>query len=104
MVSFLVGFLTVLLVLVSLFSILVILIQRPSDSSGFGSSLGGSAVESAFGGEATTVLTRLTVRILVFFFLLSFGLALVHIHWKASARSQDRLPVLPDSVATESVQ
>lgn len=101
MFAFLVGLLSVLLVLVSLFAILVILIQRPSDSSGFGSSLGGSAVESAFGGEASTVLTRLTVRVLTIFLTLSFLLALVHIHWRASDANRGNLPTLPQAIGDD---
>ena len=45
------GILTVVLILVSLFLILVVLAQRAKSDGGMGSALGGGMAESAFGGE-----------------------------------------------------
>lgn len=93
--SFLISVLSVGLVIVSLFALLIILMQRPSDSSGFGSTLGGSAVESAFGGEAGAVLTRATVRLIALFFLFSLLLSLCYIHFQGGKKAP---AVLPDSL------
>lgn len=79
MSTFLLVLLSIALVLISLFGILVVLMQRPSESSGFGSSLGASAMDSAFGGEASSVLVRATVKCIVLFFIVSMALSLVYI-------------------------
>jgi preprotein translocase subunit SecG len=68
--------------LLCLWLILLILMQRPSANAGLGASLGGGVAESAFGGEASKVLTRWTVYGIVIFFLGTFGLSLGHISHK----------------------
>jgi protein translocase SecG subunit len=68
--------LTSLLLLTGFCVIIFILMQRPSDGGGFGNSIGGSALESAFGGDAGNVLMRATVRLVALFFLLSLLLSL----------------------------
>ena len=79
MASFFIGILTLALLLVSLFLILVILIQRPSANSGLGTAMGGGLAESTFGARTTEVLTRFTVYALALFFGLSFVLYLTYI-------------------------
>lgn len=76
MISFLIGFFSVILILVSIFITLIVLMQRPSANAGMGSSLGAGIAESAFGGESSNVLTRYTIYAIVGFFILSFGLYL----------------------------
>lgn len=79
MISFLLGLSTLFLVVLCLFIILVILMQRPSANAGMGASLGGGAAEAAFGAESTTILNRWTIYMVVAFFVLSFGLYLINI-------------------------
>ena len=74
--SFLLGFGIVVLLLLSLFIILVVLMQRPSANAGMGSALGGGAAEQAFGAETGNILTKATVWSTILFFLLCFGLFL----------------------------
>ncbi|MDR1437999.1 MAG: preprotein translocase subunit SecG [Puniceicoccales bacterium] len=81
--------LSFLLFLVSCFLILFTLMQRPSEGGGFGNSLGGNVMESAFGGDAGNVLTRATIRLVIGFFLLAFILSLISIH--RSERASHRL-------------
>lgn len=76
--SFIIGFFTVLLVLVSLFMVLVILMQRPSANAGMGSALGGGLSESTFGAESANVLSRWTIYCAVAFFVISLGLGLAY--------------------------
>ena len=76
--SFIIGLITVTLILVSIFMVLVILMQRPSANAGMGASLGGGFSESTFGAESGNVLTRWTIYAAVAFFVLSFGLGLFH--------------------------
>jgi preprotein translocase subunit SecG len=78
--TILLGILTFLLVLVSLFMVLVILAQRTKSDGGVGAGLGGGVTEAAFGAESGNVLTTSTQVAAVAFFVLSFALFLGHIH------------------------
>lgn len=78
MAGFIIGLFSVILVLISLFVMLIILMQRPSANAGMGSSLGGGIAESAFGGESVNVLTRWTIYCIVAFFIIAFGLYLFY--------------------------
>lgn len=75
MVSFLIIFLGVVLVLLSLFLLLVILMQR--SGSDVGTAMGGGAVEGAFGAATTNILTRATSYGIAAFFVIVFGLYLI---------------------------
>ncbi|MDR3117510.1 MAG: preprotein translocase subunit SecG [Puniceicoccales bacterium] len=95
MVSFLIPLLSAALVLVCAFTVLLVLLQRPSEGGGFGGALGGGALESALGGGAGDVLARGTARAIALFFLLSLALSLLHIH-RAGARvavGGEQLPI-----------
>ena len=76
MISFILGFLSVLLLLVCGFCVLIVLMQRPSSNAGMGAALGGGAAEFAFGGETTSVLVRFTTYGVVCFFVIAFILYL----------------------------
>ncbi|MDR1457265.1 MAG: preprotein translocase subunit SecG [Puniceicoccales bacterium] len=79
MYSFFSFLLTFILICASIFTTLVILMQRPSANSGMGSSLGGGAVESAFGSDTTKVLTKWTIGGIVTFFIVAFFLSMMQI-------------------------
>lgn len=74
--NFLLGFGIVALIVLSLFIILVVLMQKPSANAGMGSTLGGGAAEQAFGSDAGNILTRATVWATIIFFVLCFLLYL----------------------------
>ena len=78
MASFVIGFFSIILIVISLFVTLIVLMQKPSANAGMGSSLGGGIAESAFGGESGNVLTRWTIYSIVAFFIIAFGLYLFH--------------------------
>lgn len=78
MAGFIIGLFSVILILISLFVMLIILMQRPSANAGMGSSLGGGIAESAFGGESMNVLTRWTIYCITAFFIIAFGLYLFY--------------------------
>jgi protein translocase SecG subunit len=80
MVSFLIALLSVILSLVGLFIVALVLMQRPGENGGFGTSLDGSALESAFGGDAGSVLTKITIGCVVSFFVIATLLSLAHVH------------------------
>jgi preprotein translocase subunit SecG len=93
--SVLLGILTFFLILVSLFLILVVLMQKTKDG-GMGAALGGGAAEAAFGAETSNVLTQTTRYTTVIFFVLAFGLYLGRIYERksASAAAGSALPTI----------
>ncbi|OHE73141.1 MAG: preprotein translocase subunit SecG [Verrucomicrobia bacterium GWF2_51_19] len=87
------------LLALSAFIVLIILMQRPSANAGMGAALGGGAAESAFGGEATHVLTRWTIYGLIAFFVLSFSLSLIYIsREKRQGKVEGNLPVIQEKI------
>lgn len=87
-----------------MFAILIVLMQRPSES-GMGGAFGGETLESVFGGGAGGVLARGTVRAIIAFFLLSLLLAMAHIYRSQSPKTLTgaQLPRVPsvENVAEE---
>lgn len=69
---------TFVLILVSLFLVLVILMQRGSVGGGMGAAFGGGFTESTFGADTGNVLTRATIWATVAFFILALFLYLGH--------------------------
>lgn len=84
------------------FVILLILMQRPSEESGMGATLGGGAVTSVFGGEAVNTLAKATKYCVVIFFSLSFLLSLLYMSLEKTVKSQHFLEL--KAVATETVK
>jgi len=82
--SILIGILTFILILVSLFMVLVVLAQKAKDG-GVGAALGGGATEAAFGAETGNVLSKATINAAIAFFVLSFVLYLGHIYQRKHA-------------------
>jgi preprotein translocase subunit SecG len=76
--SLLINILTVVLILVSLFLVLVVLMQK-AKSDGAVSAMGGSTMESTFGAESNNVLFNATRNGAIVFFVLSLALYLLHI-------------------------
>src|ERR1043165_2094518 len=83
--SLLLGLLTGILIFVSLFLILVVLMQKSKDG-GMGAALGGGAAEAAFGADTTNVLTKATRWATILFFVLAFALYLGRIYERNHAR------------------
>ncbi len=77
--NLLIGIFTFLLILISLFLVLVVLMQK-AKSDGAVAAMGGGGMESTFGAEAGNVLTKATITAAVLFFVISFGLYLAHIY------------------------
>lgn len=87
MISILITLLTFVLILVSLFMVLVILMQRANQNAGLGSAFGGGVAESAFGADTSNVLSKATRWSATVFFVLSLALYLMHISARAPVRS-----------------
>lgn len=77
--SILIGIFTVVLIFVSLFLILVVLMQKAKSDGGVGAAMGGGMAEATFGADTGNVLSTATIWASVAFFVLSFGLYLGYI-------------------------
>ncbi len=101
--SILIGIFTVVLLFTSVFLILVVLAQKAKADGGMGAALGGGATEAAFGADTGNVLTQLTIKAAIVFFVLCFGLYLGQIyvvkHQKAAVRALPTIaaPAVPAS-------
>lgn len=91
--SIVLGILTFVLILVSLFIVLVVLMQKSKDG-GMGAALGGGAAEAAFGADTGNVLSRSTIYASILFFVLAFVLYLgrIYEHKHLSSGSGEALP------------
>lgn len=77
--SIVLGILTFILILVSVFLVLIVLMQKSKDG-GIGSALGGGAAEAAFGADTNNVLVQATKYSAILFFVLAFLLYLGRIY------------------------
>lgn len=77
--SIVLGILTFVLILVSIFLVLIVLMQKSKDG-GIGSALGGGAAEAAFGADTNNVLVQATKYSAILFFVLAFLLYLGRIY------------------------
>ena len=73
--SFIIGLLTVLLVLNCLLLILLVLIQLPKKDAGAGIAFGGAAADALFGAGSGNALTKITKYATVIFFALALFLS-----------------------------
>ncbi len=77
--SLLIGIFTAILIFVSIVLVFLVLMQKAKSDAGV-AAMGGGGMESAFGAEAGNVLSGLTIKAAVTFFVLTFGLYLAHIY------------------------
>lgn len=99
--SLLIGILTFVLILTSLFLVLVVLMQRAKTDGGMGSALGGGSMESTFGAETSNVLSGATIKAAILFFVVSFTLYLAHIYQSKHHDAVDnKLPTINVPAAT----
>lgn len=93
--SLLIGVLTFILVLTSLFLVLIVLMQRAKTDGGMGAAMAGGATESAFGAETNNVLSTATIRGAVVFFVLGFILYMANIYQaKHHEAADNKLPTV----------
>lgn len=71
---------TALLVIISILLVLLVLMQRAKTDGGVSAAMAGGATESAFGAETNNVLSGLTIKGAIAFFVLSFALYLANIY------------------------
>jgi len=79
-ISIILGILTFVLVVVSLFMILVVLMQKAKSDGGMGSAMGGGMAEATFGADTGNVFSKATINSAIAFFVLSAALFLGRIY------------------------
>ncbi|HSH10040.1 MAG TPA: preprotein translocase subunit SecG [Oceanipulchritudo sp.] len=97
MLNILISLLTFALILISLFLVLVILMQRANSNAGMGSAFGGGVAESAFGTETTNVLVKATKWSALAFFVIALVLYLLFMSREGSVGKvqESDLPDIP---------
>lgn len=92
--SIVIWLLTFVLVLLSVFLVLVVLMQKSKSDGGVGAALGGGMTEATFGADTGNVLATLTRNGAIAFFVISFGLYLAHIYQHHAERTKTTLPTM----------
>lgn len=89
MLTFFIGFLTVVLVVVSLLMVFIVLMQRPKQE-GLGAAFGGGVTDQMWGAQTTNVLQKGTVYLAVLFFVITMLLAvLVNVRQKGRINTKE---------------
>jgi preprotein translocase subunit SecG len=99
--SILIGILTALHVMVALFLIVLVLMQKSSEQ-GVGAAFGGGMTETVFGAGTTTALVRLTIWCACLLLATTLILAVLHSHRTRTGGSLMRktLTTMPAAPAT----
>src|SRR5438270_11387211 len=82
-----IGFLTVVLVLDSLILVLLVLVQLPKKEAGIGQAFGGGATDALFGAGSGNALTKMTKYTTGIFFALTL---LIYVLYNHEARARSR--------------
>src|SRR3974390_2722789 len=98
--GFLIGLLTVVMVLNCLVLMFLVLIQLPKKEAGAGLAFGGSATDALFGAGSGTVLTKITKYAAGTFFVLALVLAVLQSQLYARSGFQRKLEQ-PGALPTE---
>ena len=91
-----------ILVFLCLFTLLVVMIQKPKGDGGLGAALGGGSMEAALGAETGSLLTKVTIYAVIGFFLLTFSLYLGNIgarKGQSAESGENRLSEVDDESA-----
>jgi preprotein translocase subunit SecG len=86
--AFIIGLLTVVMVLDCIVLILLVLIQLPKKEAGAGLAFGGTATDALFGAGSGTVLTKITKYAATIFFVLAVFLSMLQSNYRRQAGSQ----------------
>ncbi|AWT59689.1 MAG: Protein-export membrane protein SecG [Candidatus Moanabacter tarae] len=112
MANILITIFTFLLIIVCLFLVFVVLLQRANTNAGLGTAFGGGIAESTFGANTGNILTKSTIIASCAFFIISFGLYLGYILNSENPNnsgeilpqlSSEKLPIQIDENAYDSV-
>src|SRR5687767_2181671 len=83
-----IGILTVFLILDCLFLMLLVLVQLPKKEAGLGQAFGGGATDALFGAGSGNALTKLTKYATGIFFVMTLSLSILHAHQSRGSAAQ----------------
>lgn len=92
--SIVIWLLTFVLVLLSVFLVLIVLMQKSKSDGGVGAALGGGMTEATFGADTGNMLATMTRNGAIAFFVITFGLYLAHIYQHRTDRAKTILPTI----------
>lgn len=99
--NILLGILTFVLIVTSIFLVLIVLMQKAKNDGGLGAAMGGGMAEAAFGADTSNVLSKFTINASIAFFVLAFALYLGRIYQRThSAPVGDALPSITAPAST----
>jgi preprotein translocase subunit SecG len=99
--NILLGILTFVLIVTSLFLVLIVLMQKAKNDGGLGAAMGGGMAEAAFGADTSNVLSKFTINASIAFFVLAFALYLGRIYQRThSGPVGDALPSITAPAST----
>lgn len=106
-----IGILTVFLILDCLFLMLLVLVQLPKKEAGMGQAFGGAATDALFGAGSGNALTKMTKYATVVFFVLTLGLSVLNAHQKRGKSNLEKTlqsvkepaAMVPPSAATNTL-
>lgn len=109
--SFIIGLLTIILVLDCLALVLLVLVQLPKKDAGAGLAFGGAATDALFGAGSGTALTKITKYAATIFFVAALILAVLQsrrgvseferrLQQGPAPQAQPALPVAPSQAPT----
>lgn len=100
--NILLGILTFVLIVTSVFLVLVVLMQKAKNDGGLGAAMGGGMAEAAFGADTSNVLSKATINAAIAFFILAFALYLGRIYQRThGASAGDGLPTIAAPASTQ---
>src|SRR4026208_1398640 len=82
-----IGILTVFLILDCIFLMLLVLVQLPKKEAGMGRALGGAATDALFGAGSGNALTKMTKYATVVFFVLTLSLSILNAQQNRSKKT-----------------
>jgi preprotein translocase subunit SecG len=106
--GFIIGLLTVVMVLNCILLVFLVLIQLPKKEAGAGLAFGGAATDALFGAGSGTVLTKITKYLATSFFMLAVVLSVMQSfhhrrdtnQFRRALQSQGVTPALPVAPTT----
>lgn len=98
-IGFVIGLLTLVMVLDCIVLVFLVLIQLPKKEAGAGLAFGGSASDALFGAGSGNVLTKITKYAAIIFFVMAIVLSMLqsHYHGRTNSSFQQKLsqPLAP---------
>jgi protein translocase SecG subunit len=83
-----IGILTVFLILNCLFLMLLVLVQLPKKEAGMGQAFGGAATDALFGAGSGNALTKMTKYATIVFFVLTLSISILNAHQSRARKSR----------------